>query len=44
MGNRVDSPEMKHTYTQSMAKKGRMHSEEKTASSITGAGKLDRMK
>ena len=38
--NRVDSPEMKqHTYAQSMAKKERMYSEEKTASPVTGAGK-----
>jgi len=37
--NRVDSPEMKHTYAQSMARKTRMYSEGKTASSITGAGK-----
>jgi len=30
---------MKHTYAQSMARKTRMYSEGKTASSITGAGK-----
>ena len=28
-----------HTYAQSMAKKERMYSEEKTASPVTGAGK-----
>ena len=33
-------PDMKqHTYAQSMARKGRMYSEEKMASSITGVGK-----